>query len=111
MVAEDMPETCQCGPKECCSSLALVAQALRVWLKELLLSFIYKHPYPNSILLGLIYAFLPYESCLFKPLFCLFVVCSDTHSSAGVQLHDSLPQISYGTYMMLSQPHTGLYPL
>lgn len=111
MVAEDMPETCQCGPKECCSSLALVAQALRVWLKELLLSFIYKHPYPNSILLGLIYAFLPYESCLFKPLFCLFVVCSDTHSSAGVQLHDSLPQISYGAYMMLSQPHTGLYPL
>lgn len=108
MVAEDMPETCQCGPKGHCSSL--VACALRVWL-ELLLSFLYKQPYPNSVLLGLIYATLPYESYLVKLLFCLFVVCSDTHSSAGIQLHDSLPQISYGAYMMLAQPHTGLYPL
>lgn len=109
MVAEDMPETCRCVPKGHCSLLR--ACALRVWLEELLLSFIYKHPHPNSVLLGLIYAFLPYESYLVKPLFCLFVVCSDTHSSAGIQLHDSLPQISYGAYMMLAQPHTGLYPL
>lgn len=107
MVAEDMPETHQRGPKGHCSSG--VACALRVWLEELLLSFICKHPYPNSVLF--IYASLPYESYLVKLLFCLFVVCSDTRSSAGVQLHDSLPQISYGAYMMLAQPHTGLYPL
>lgn len=107
MVAEDMPKTRQRGPKGHCSSV--VACALRVWLEELLMSFIYKHPYPNSVLL--IYASLSYESYLVKLLFCLFVVCSDTHSSAGVQLHDSLPQISYGAYMMLAQPHTGLYPL
>lgn len=109
MVAEDTPETRQCGPKGHCSSLTVCA--LGVWLEELLLSFIYKHPYPNSLLLCLIYAFLSYESYLLKLLFCLFVVCSDTQSSAGVQLHDSLPQISYGAYMMLAQPHTVLYPL
>lgn len=39
-----------------CSSLTVCS--LLVWLEELLLSFIYKHPYPNSLLLCLIYAFL-----------------------------------------------------
>lgn len=109
MVAEDTPETCQCGPKGHCSSPPVYS--LKVWLKELLLSFTYKHPYPNSLLICLIYVFLSYESHLLKRLFCLFVVCSGTQSSAGVRLHDSLPQISYGAYMMLAQPHTVLYPL
>ena len=109
MVAEDTPETRQRGPTGHCSSL--IVCSLGVWLEELLLSFIYKHPYPNSLLLCLIYAFLSYESHLLKLLFCLFVVCSGTQSPAGVRLHDSLPQISYGAYMMLTQPHTVLYPL
>lgn len=109
MVAEDMPETCQRGSTGHCSSLTVCS--LGAWLEELLLSFIYKHPYPNSLLLCLIYAFLSYESHLLKLLFCLFVVCSGTQSPAGVRLHDSLLQISYGAYMMLAQPHTVLYPL
>lgn len=108
-MAEGTPETRQCGPKGHCSSLTVCS--LRVWIEELLLSFIYKHPYPNSPLLCLIYARLSYESYLLKLLCCLFVVCSGTQSSAGVRLHDSLPQISYGAYMMLAQPHTVLYPL
>lgn len=102
-----MPETRQRGPKRHCFSVAVCS--LRVWLEELLLLFTHKHP--NSLLLCLTYAFLSSESHLLKRLFYLFVVCSGTQSSAGVRLHDSLPQISYGAYMMLAQPHTVLYPL
>lgn len=47
MVAEDTAETRQCGPEGHCSSLTVCF--LRVWLEELLLPFIYKHPYPNSL--------------------------------------------------------------
>lgn len=47
-MAEDTPETCQCGPNGHCPFLTV--GSVRVWLEELLLPFTYKHPYPNSLL-------------------------------------------------------------